>query len=491
MLNELDTAIEHHWDLQRTALGESVSRTVKELERLLRLDDQHRHGHKEDRLQAALGPMAAGSMDLAALSETLVKGSQGTPLALDRVDRIEGLVETLADLKAGRLQGEAQCPRVSLETEESAILEEAENHYNAYAEVFRVIRMAQLEIRAKYEPARHDAGFTGFTWHQLSPSERRLCPPFVVTAEMGNTGSGVLRRIIPLLESRMPLRIVVVRTRLRKVYPPTADPSVPTNLSIEMLPLSMRGVYFLQTCPVEEAFRSQLFGAMTSSRPSLVSVLSNKPEEDPDHFRHRASCAVRSRAFPMFVYDPDMAPGFVSCFDLSLNPDPEADWGGDPENPFTFAHYAVMEKDYAGEFGKPPVETPVSSMVGLVEFLQLSPRQRVGKLPVVEFHDKRGNLKRRLVSPSLVTQTADHIHLWKTLQEISGVRNPHVAASTDALKAELGAEQQVLVDNLRHEMEADQSHRERVAVATALRRLVAEFTGVEEEEIELGKLLGK
>ena len=175
------------------------------------------------------------------------------------------------------------------------------------ADIFCSLRIAQLEIRSKYHPATHDPVFANFNWRLLSPAEFRLCPPFLIMASLeGDTGK-TLRKIMSLLESRKPFKIAAMRASLQKAYAPTSDPSVPATMAVETLPLAMRGVYFLQSCLAAPDFTKRLFEALTSPRPTLLSLLAQKDGEDEAAFRLRAERAMRSRAFPIVVYDPDHA----------------------------------------------------------------------------------------------------------------------------------------------------------------------------------------
>jgi hypothetical protein len=69
--------------------------------------------------------------------------------------------------------------------------------------------------------------------------------------------------------------------------------------------------------------------------------------------------------------------------------------------------------------------------------------------------------------------------LWRTLQEISGLDNPHVTAARSSLQQELGAEREAQLESLRRQMQQDAAHRQKAAVANAVRKLVAELTGIE------------
>jgi pyruvate-ferredoxin/flavodoxin oxidoreductase len=252
----------------------------------------------------------------------------------------------------------------------------------------------------------------------------------------------------------------------------------------------MRGVYFLQTCVAAPDFQKQMFEGLTAPRPGVISVLCKRNEEEQAAFQSRAERAVRSRAFPMCLYDPDRAHRFGMCFDLSANPAPDTLWTtetlsgqnaqGQPievEEPFTFAHFAASEAEFAAEFTDPPAIA--DHLIPMTDYLGFSRRQRVGKLPFISLVGKDGSIVRKVASPVIALQCSDRLHLWHTLQEISGMDNPHVNTTRAALQNECAAQQQELKKSLQQEMEKDAARREQAAVATAVRKLVVHLTGID------------
>ena len=57
------------------------------------------------------------------------------------------------------------------------------------------------------------------------------------------------------------------------------------------------------------------------------------------------------------------------------------------------------------------------------------------------------------------------------------------------LTAEFGAQQKALLQHQQEELQKDSLHREQVAVASAVQRIVSHFTGVDSTEIDIQKLL--
>lgn len=488
------------WRHHCAALNEALDQSIRELDRLIRLDDYHRHGHDPVHLEKALGSFGSTHLDLTELSRILGESTRTRAMPPDRLERIRKLLRKLTELKSGCTTSLQPDTTIELDADETGIHKAAEIHLNRMATVFSALRIARLESRSKYEAEAHDTVFEHFDWRQLSPAELRLCPPFLVIAQLQEDSGPQLRKMMSLLESRQPIKIIALRSSLRRRYPATADTSVPATMAIETLPLAMRGVTFVQTCVAAPDFERSVFDGLTSPRPGVISLLCSEANEPADTFLKRAERAVRSRAFPLCVYDPDRAHGFVTCFDLSANPLPGAPWisetiaaadeNGKPKEviePFTFAHFAATEAEFAPEFSDPDPDISSDRLIPISGYLDLSRRQRVGVQPIVTIPGPDRTIRRRVVAPAVVTQTADRLHLWRTLQEISGVDNPYVNTTRTALNQEFEVQQKALLESLQRDMETAATRRERVAVAEAVRKLVAHLTGVEVSAVELSR----
>jgi len=494
MKEQIFQHVEDVWHHHCVALGDALAEAISELKNLVRVDEYHRHGHDPDHLERALGPLAATNLDVGSLSRVLGASRPSRAMSPERLKRVQELIPTLSEMKEECSNTALDSASADVEKEENEIRELAEEHLNRVARVFRTLRIAQLEIRSKYESETHDAVFADFNWRQLGPGELRLCPPFLVMARLDGDSGAHLRKMMSLLETGMPIKVVVLRSSLRKVYTAASDTGVPSAMTLEALPLAMRGVYFLQTYAAAPDFQEQLFEALTAPRPGVISVLYQRDGETQDAFRGRAERAVRARAFPMCVYDPGQSDRFVMCFDLSANPSPDTLWttetlsGLDPqgqpievEEAFTFAHFAASEVEFTGELTNPPAMA--DNLIPITDYLGFSRRQRVGKLPFISLVGKDGSIMRKVVSPAIALQCSERLHLWRTLQEISGIDNPHVNTTRTALQNEFGAQREALTKNLQQEMEKEAARREQAAVASAVRRLVAHFTGVDPPQI--------
>jgi hypothetical protein len=481
-------SVEAQWQRHRTTLDDALTEAIGELEDIVKLDEHHRHGHEPAELERSLGPLGPTSLDLSSLSKVL--GNSPRAMAPERLLRIKGLIPTLSEIREtwSKMAFERAC--IDLERDESEILAHAEAYLNGLAAVFRAFRITQLEIRSKYDSAVHDASFADFDWRRLGPGELQSSPPFVLIARLDGDEGARLRKVMSLLETGMPIKVVALRSNLREPRRGSTSLLVPPGMTLETLPFGMQGVYFVQTCGPVADFEQRLFAALCAPRPAVISVLCEREGETQESFQSRAERAIRARAFPLCVYDPDRDTRFVMCFDLSGNPSVESQWttetltGVDSDGnaveiaeAFTVAHFAALEPEFAVDLSEPPANS--EALVQLTDYLALSHRQQIGKVPFIRVPGEDGNFVRKVVSPELTGQCAERLHLWRTLQEIAGVDNPHVHRTRAALQQELSAQQKTQLESLRKDMEKDAAHRERAAVATTVRKLVARLTGVE------------
>ncbi len=114
----------------------------------------------------------------------------------------------------------------------------------------------------------------------------------------------------------------------------------------------------------------------------------------------QAKLAVQSRAFPIFIYDPDKGPTMKSRFDLTGNPQVDRDWaqvkGPDGEmRALTFLDWAKTEGRFKKHF------------------------------------DKDGNP----TTQEIENAKLDRLLNWRMLQELAGIENKDMQAEFEAAKA--------------------------------------------------------
>lgn len=468
--------VEQVWQHQLTYLEEAVQESIEGLQNLLRLDEYHRHGHEQSQLERSMGPLGNEFFNTKALSKVLEKGKGDRRMPDDRLQRIHQLISALQDnlQYCSKLPG--SFPSASFSGEISNIIKSADQHLNKMADIFRNLRIAQLEQKTKYDPGRHDELFAQFNWQNLSQAELRRCPPFVVEVNPDLDLDTEKHKVLSILESARPVKITAPRSIQPKVYPQFAYTTFPPTLALEMIPLTLRNVYFLQTTITAPDFTRSLFEALSSPCPTFVSILEQEDHENEEEFRQRAESAMASRAFPAIKFDPFIAAEFVTCLDLSANPN--------REDKDALAHFFYSLDAFQKEFSDPDPETHQENLMKVSEFLSLPRNQRFGKSPCIYLPDADGEEHPKVLSSNLISQISEREHAWRTLKELAGIQNPYVKSTEIALTAEFDNQMKSREEELRQKFEKEQEGRDVQIKAQAVRQIVAHLTGTDPNNID-------
>ncbi|HEY9687944.1 MAG TPA: thiamine pyrophosphate-dependent enzyme [Coleofasciculaceae cyanobacterium] len=143
--------------------------------------------------------------------------------------------------------------------------------------------------------------------------------------------------------------------------------------------------------------------ALEFQGPAVITVFTTcQPEHGvaDNMAAHQAKLAVQSRAFPMFIYDPEAGPTMKSRFNLTGNPQPDRDWAqvkGPDGNmmPLTFMDWAKTEGRFKKHF------------------------------------DQDGNPTTDEIKNAMLDRQLN----WRMLQELAGIENKDALAEYEAKKA--------------------------------------------------------
>ena len=482
--------VEAAWQARLPGLQELAVQRQRQMRDLLVLEEHYRTGRESGNLKRALGSFGGATVDMGALSRVLKRGEGPRGMEASRSKRVRALAADLEEVMPQITAATLPAAVHDLAEGARTLLEAFEAHATRAGTVFRTLRMALLESRALYDPAQHDAFFTDFNWRQLENDEMAFFPPFVVLAEAGEDFGALLGEVLPLLTSGRPIKVVVLRQRLDNLVQETGRAAaLKSGTDLELLFIALRNLYVAQVAAhTLDDMRGMVEATLASPRPGMLSVYAGGggyPETG-----ERALMAERARGCPRFVYDPDRAEDFVSRLSLDGNPEREEAWtrttlryfdgeGHEQslEHPMTFAGFALTE---------PGLHTHFTALNGvdeehaveLSEFLSLTPGARRGKTPFVYSLDDGRRLLRLVPSQALVSQTADKMHLWHTLQELGGIHNPHVRAAEEAVAQRLAQEKEKSLKAQQAELEARAAQGREQAVAQAMRNLALRLTGL-------------
>jgi hypothetical protein len=450
MKKQIQHIIVEHWNNRLAALKKLLGETTRQIEDILILEDYYRTGHKDESLRKSLGNFGSKILDVETLSSVLQQGDEGRSIKKERYHRVQNLFQELEKLRKSYQDAPPRCQFFDLGQGTDKILDAFEEHIAAVAHTFRLLRVARLETRAKYVASTHEAFFETFNWRHLDNAEMELCPPFVVFSKpQGNFGE-YLAALLQLVTSGKPLKIFILRSTLDNGVAETGRAAaLRGSTDLELLFISLRNVFFMQGSVAGQTPLEDLIGkGLNSPRPSVFSLFTSATVDDA--FQERASRALLARAFPHFVYDPDAAPDFVSRLDLSQNPDLEEVWAKEgleylseegetrqKERALTFADFASGEPSLRGQFETLAEESEPDAAMPLADYLLAKPEERRGKTPFIYALDGEKHLVRWTPSASLIAQAADRMHLWHTLQELAGIKNPYVIAAEQRTKEEV------------------------------------------------------
>jgi pyruvate-ferredoxin/flavodoxin oxidoreductase len=337
-----------------------------------------------------------------------------------------------------------------------------EGHMAKMAEGFKALRLAELELEGKYNPAEHDEFFTFFDWRGFTDEEWELCPPVVAVGGDGAMYDIGFQNLSRALASGKPIKVFVVDTQ---VYSNTGGQACTSGFlgqvsdmaqfgkaiqgkqeprkEIGLVGMAHRTTYVLQgTMAYPSHMIEGFIQGLKARRPALFNLYTScQPEHGigDDMSSKQAKLAVESRAYPLFRYDPDAGKTPEECFDLEGNPALDQDWptytikylkGGrekEMEVPLTFADFAITEIRFRKHFRLAPPDTWNENMVPLHELLDMDEDEREGLFPFVWSVDKQNQLTRLLVSKAMVESCEDRRDFWTMLRALAGVGQEEIS----------------------------------------------------------------
>ena len=431
-------------------------------------------------------------LTLAGIAERMEGRSGGQPIDQDWLRRVTGLAAKLKDLKWKYTEGTTGRGRSSLgminatgctsvwgstypfnpypfpwanhlfQDSASMAMGIFEGHMAKMAEGFKAIRIAELELEGKYDPAEHDEFLTYLNWTQFTDEEWELCPPVVAVGGDGAMYDIGFQNLSRVMASGKPIKVFVVDTQ---VYSNTGGQACTSGFlgqisdmaqfgkaiqgkqeqrkEIGLVGMAHRTTYVLQSMIAHASHMIEGFiQGLKARRPALFNLYTScQPEHGigDDMSVVQAKLAVESRAYPLFRYDPDQGKTPQECFDLEGNPAIDDDWptyklkykeGGRSREmtvPMTFVDFAITEVRFRKHFRVAPPDTWNDSMVPLHEFLEMEQDDREGLFPYVWSVDRKEQLTRLLVSKVMVESCEDRRDFWTMLRALAGVDKGEVS----------------------------------------------------------------
>jgi pyruvate-ferredoxin/flavodoxin oxidoreductase len=352
----------------------------------------------------------------------------------------------------------------------------------AAADLVRAARRVELEAAGAFDAERHLPGLERLDWRGFEAAELGLVPKVFALVRARDLLASGLQSLTRLLLSGRPIQVVI----------PTGDgfeQAAPALARFEpgYLGLGHREIYVHQGSVARAAsLATGLERGAAAARPALHVL--DLPDAGPRELAPWwvASARVSGRAAPLFRYEPEAGAGWARRLRFDDNPEAAADWPREPlpaaagapaEAPFTYADAALLDPAWRSHFALAP--DGADDLVPLADWLDAEPASAARGLPFVWAASEAGELSRLVVSRALAWATRDRRELWRTLEELAGVRSEHlgkaVAAARRDAEERAAREREELV--ARHAAELERVRAE--AAAGAVARIVAGLLGGE------------
>lgn len=361
------------------------------------------------------------------------------------------------------------------------------SHIAGLSKLMAAVRMAELEIKNKYDDEIHGDFFRRFNWHYFTDEEMSLCPPAVLIEETKSLLGKELQQFSSLMAANLPVKVLAINRQTPfLLHENGKEDELPVyQQELSSLTISHRNAFTFQGAshnPVHliEGFESGL----ASSAPALLHVLvpSGISGSSNEGFISISS-AVEGRQFPLFSYNAS-GEKWGSRFDISTNPQPDRDWpvygmaitsfnneAEEIELSFTYADvYALNAGNSKNLFLVPP-SCWSDDLVPLNEFLKLSTEQLYARVPYIWLVDGQNTLQKVAIPYSLVLEAKERLDFWNFIQEVGGVNSYHVEQAVSRTLAEIEAQKAKEISELERGYEEEIEKVRSAAAGEAMDRL--------------------
>ncbi|MBL3527353.1 MAG: 4Fe-4S binding protein [gamma proteobacterium endosymbiont of Lamellibrachia anaximandri] len=322
----------------------------------------------------------------------------------------------------------------------------------------RLVRKAKIELG---EGGRNAIDPGLLSWQDLTDEEKALCPPLLLVGNEETLGGRNFSQIAWLLNSGLPIKVLTLTeldfgldnrgledAPLQRLSDPKGN--------LGLLALSQRNAYVAQTSIADPAhLRESVSAALACQGPALLRVHTPSPARHgfaTDRTLEQARLAVRSRAFPLFQYDPRGEGVFGSRLNLAGNPARGTLLhNSNDQQVITLAHWALTEDRFASRFR--PLADDDAAPTALQDWLALDVASRAKKTPIISVLRNEESAEVCRVDPQLGQVVVEQLDAWRTLQELAGIVTPFTARVELAAEARVAAEHETEINALRAEYE--------------------------------------
>jgi hypothetical protein len=422
------------WDAtqrrKRAAFRAQAGRLAVRLAETLRSADAHGpDGRTSDALRASFGGPHRNAFDFTHLAGTLARTAPAVTISDERRRRLDTLVATLSAQRFDPAAGDDGLPFVFESC--AAALAAYRERLPRLRDLVRAMGAAELEAAGQYRDGLHDPLLEGLAAGDLALDGRdwALFPDYFVFLTAASLTAAEHAAVLEVLDSRLPIKIAI---EIDDLLPASLGGEGGRSRARTLAQLaSGLGTAFVVQTPASHLVRfgeaitrglewngPALFSIGTGASPTLRAV--------PGYLA--SALALESRLFPAFTFDPAAGPS-AARFDLSANPQREADWPvytleyeddtcarQSVPLALTAADMLACDDRHARHFAPVPRAEWTADQVPLDRWLALGASDRRATIPFLLLVDDTNRLQRVIVTASVVRETEACRDYWRSLQ---------------------------------------------------------------------------
>jgi ferredoxin len=363
------------------------------------------------------------------------------------------------------------------------------------AKVFGAARIAQLEIDNVYDPGIHDPWFANFTWEAFSKEEMLLLPAVIALEYANRIADSGMSSISRLLSSGRPVHVLVrIRAHSNPYALPDEEPFLNYRLEFGYFGISHRQAVVSQSSAARHGhLLTQFLSALDTTRTSLHIINTGVLHSAQGiNAWLVAGAALESRAHPFFHINPEAGDSSADRMDFTGNPQPDVDWSLHPfqyqdekgetittDLAFTFADYALLVPGIRYHFRLVPAGFYSEDLIPVDVYLSGGHQEDIKRIPFVWAVNDKAELRKLVVSRTLIFACQDRLNYWHTLQELAGIHNKYVDMAVQKAREEIQADERAVRDRLQAEQAAEIEKVRNETAADVMQRLTNVLLGMD------------
>lgn len=453
--------LEHAWaklaGLQQ-APADRIHRLVIKLRDILKVDDlKNRASRTPQKLKTTLGKRYNEAFDFERMAELLQDSTPHNRLPSARRDRIHASLSVLESQKHFSVPGRENGLHSFIFDNLPAALKAYNERLPEIADIIKAISIADLELDNAYQDNEHSTYFERFGPQALAADDLALFPSYLICLHESECSTRDLARLMEIVSCDLPMKVLIhVSNPLGEPSPVDGYPHQGSFVQ-QLVQTFVAGNAYVMQCAASSLYRQreQIQRGLEFGGPAIFSVFvpySDGTTRLPAYLI--AAAATESRVFPAFSYDPTAGSGLVDRFDISCNPEGEADWprrtlhyedeelqSMTEDVAFTPVDFAVTNSDFTDHFEVAAKNTWNQDLIPVADYLERPGADTIESAPYVPVVGGNNILQRLVVDDKMIRIARRCGERWRTLQELGGVHNSYASAARADAASELSSAQ--------------------------------------------------